>query len=96
MADIAKLRALRSQARDTPWHVRGETEFVNQIAVDPTICVFYGDKAQATGHAGLLVAAVSALPALLDVAEAARVMCEDSCGANLGRLRAALARLEEA
>ena len=103
----AELRRLLAEATPGPWIDAGDIESIPlTIASDPYAAIGRDPSPQWAKNAALIVAAVNALPALLDVADAARIWLDawdrtevESWAMNSAKridaLRAAVGRLAE-
>ena len=65
-----------------PWTIGGPTEFINQLRIDPCICVVYGAGDELRANACLIAAAPDLLAVLADLLEAA-----DSMAGTYGCIR---------
>lgn len=93
-ARLSELRALLAKATPRPWEPNTEIRgWAQVLSASGRIC---GEVYHAS-DAALIAAAVNALPALLDVAEAAKFLAdEDPCNcADHAALRRALAKLSD-
>jgi len=102
--EVSELRRLLAEATPGPWEVGDDRVWGNADDVEPETLVYLIELASPTANSALIVAAFNALPALLDVVDAARVI-EDPMVAGGGgdrwwaaheALRDALRRLDGA
>jgi|GEM_PF-5059930 len=102
---ITRLRGLLEKAQPRPWMWRHNWGILIDDGIEPsdeTLTKIRGVFPELQPNAGLIIAAVNTLPALLDVAEAAEAVKWLNIHVNAGepgaiqeRLRAALQRLAE-
>lgn len=50
-----------------PWTIGGKTGFINQLKIEPTICVVYGAGEELIANSSLIAAAPELLAALEDL-----------------------------
>lgn len=74
MSEIERLRRLLAAVKSLPWRDVSDGEYSGFVTDDPDEWVVVGpsDDPESESETALIVAAVNALPALLDVAEAVR------------------------
>jgi len=91
MPKISELRALLAKATPAPWHhAKDGDDFYALFTDDDEYAFGCRDEGDEEDNAELAAAAVNALPALLDVAEAAE---EHSCNGWNCSICAALAKM---